>query len=226
MSTEEIALINAEYLAVISLHGEVKELIIACEKIEPNQNANISAIAELRSTLDHIMRTHSVLYGIEDDQSIVEQTGMDAFHYCKSNLDKALGHLYRAGYDAYDIMSISLSGKIRQLLTGRSKEALYHVIPDYLSILDQIENAEKMIISAKVQKDVQGSEVEQKQFSEYSTANTILDQILKKLELVMGRVIQYEEEKEHKKKGEMRFHVILVIVILLLGMLIDHYIIK
>ncbi|MEI7834207.1 MAG: hypothetical protein WCJ56_13545 [bacterium] len=224
MDSEERAEIDESYRGVIRLHSEVKGLIIACEKIERNQNANISAIAELRSAFDHVMRTHAVIFGIETEESISTQTNMTAYDYCKSNIDKALGHLYRAGYDAYDIISISLSEKIRNILEGRSSEALFHVIPEFAAMTNMIENAEALIISAKVQKDVQAVDIEQAQFLNYATANTTLERIYRQLVTAMPQVLSYEEEQGKKQKKEQRraliINIIIAIATLVIGVVI------
>jgi hypothetical protein len=51
--------------------------------------------------------------------------------YAVINLDKAFGHVYRAGYDLLDFISIVLRKKIRNELESISSEALATIFPEY-----------------------------------------------------------------------------------------------
>ncbi|MBN1574255.1 MAG: hypothetical protein JW984_13740 [Deltaproteobacteria bacterium] len=105
---------------------EIKGLVIAAEKFDIKQNLSITAISELRSAFDHLMRADSAKYGIYSEEEIFEESGLGIVEYYKTNLDKALAHLFRAGYDAYDIIAIGLIDQIDSMLNEISpKTCIY-----------------------------------------------------------------------------------------------------
>jgi hypothetical protein len=96
------------YKDLIKFYFEVKELIATAEREEEQQRISISAISELRSAFDHVARAHSVLCNVVPQEVIQKTTNFNADDYCRKNYSKAYAHLYRAGYDAYDCIAISL----------------------------------------------------------------------------------------------------------------------
>ena len=83
----------------------VKELIIKAENLEKEKRLPINAINELRNALDHIMRVLAKEFKVYDGNVNIQQ-----------NLIEALEHIYRAGYDACDVIAITLLEEIENLL--------------------------------------------------------------------------------------------------------------
>ncbi len=209
------------YKDIIKFYTEVKELVAAAEREDIQQRLSISAIAELRSALDHIMRSHSVEYGITSDDEIKNTTGLDPQEYCRKNYDKAYGHLYRAGYDAYDCISISMIDRIEYIFSSVSREALHTIIPGVTtSTINPYLGAKELFTSAKVRKDVESREQEQKQFETYEKAIKQLYNVRKTLNDHEENMISYDKEKKWSVIKQRIFVVIVAAIFCTLGVII------
>ncbi len=91
----------------------------------------------------------------------------DNKEYILENLDKAIGHMYRATYDIFDWLSINLRSQIIEEMKPYSAEIIEKVIPqyytDYRSKIDQItekisELRQKKDVSNKKEKTLPGHE--------------------------------------------------------------------
>jgi hypothetical protein len=182
------------YKNFIKFYFEIKELIAAAEREDGEQRISISAIAELRSALDHIMRAHNVEHELISEDEISKSSGLTPKVYCKKNYEKAYAHLYRAGYDAYDCIAIGIIDEIDKLLDSVSKHALYTVIPGATdTIINPYREAKKLFTSAKIKKDVESHNQERKQFEQYESANGQLCDILDMLNGHARTLIEFDK---------------------------------
>ncbi|MHB0939702.1 MAG: hypothetical protein ACYDCO_27705 [Armatimonadota bacterium] len=210
-STQSVSpdlLVRGEYKKILEFYPRIKRLVCLCEKVDPEQRANLSPIAELRSALDHIMRAHSRLYGItvqfddEPGESVTEED-TDRYEYCRKHLDKARGHLYRAGYDAYDVISMALLDDIYAMEQSVSKQAFFTVIKEGPELLKKADEAKEWFTSAKAGRDVESSSAEQGvQFAEYEKANTQLAEIRDTIRGYMRLLTEYDREKTRRDRRE------------------------
>jgi hypothetical protein len=217
-----------DYNSFIKFYFEVKELIAAAEREDLAQRLSVSAISELRSALDHLMRTHSVERGLKSEEEIKADSGLSAAIYCTKNYEKAYGHLYRAGYDAYDCIAISMIDRIDRIINSVSRQAIYNVIPNAAdSIIGPYRKARSLFTEAKVQKDVESHEQERKQFLIYEQANKELCDIKDRLINYEPQMIDYDEEEKKKAKKvtlKQRLFVVTVAAIFcVIGYLIKRY---
>lgn len=104
----------SEMLDLSSLYKTVKHLVLLSEYYNNDQKIVLSTINELRNTLDHIMRA---LY------SNVKIN--------KEELYKAKGHLYRAAFDACEVIAIDRLDYINNFKNSVSFSTLYKVYPQY-----------------------------------------------------------------------------------------------
>ena len=212
-----------DYKNLIKFYFDIKELITAAEREDGEQRLSISAITEVRSAFDHIMRAHNVEYQLISEEEIKETTGLNSGDYCRKNYEKAYAHLYRAGYDAYDCIAISMIDRINYLLKTVSRQALHAVIPNVTSsIIKPYKEAKDLFTKAKVQKDVESHDQEKKQFEEYEQANKQLFDIKSILEDHETQLIDYDKELNQKTWLQRLFVVAVAIVAFILG----HFIIK
>ena len=89
---------------IVRVHNATKSLLIKAEEIDPSHQFFYPPIIQQRDALDHIMR--AALAWI-DPETIKNNSGnlKDPSEYSKRQLDKALGHVYRAFFDAADWVS-------------------------------------------------------------------------------------------------------------------------
>lgn len=95
------------------LYIEVKEAIILAENFDPSSEVYLSPLNELRNTLDHILR--SLIYADKMD----------------NELDEAKEHLYRAGYDAYEVLAINVGAEIIKTVERYEADVISTVFPTY-----------------------------------------------------------------------------------------------
>jgi len=216
--------VEVAYKNLIAFYFEVKELIAAAEREDGKQRISISAIAELRSTLDHIMRAQSVEYGLVSEEEIRANSGLDGKTYRRKNYDKAYAHLYRSGYDAYDCISISLMDRIKNILNGISRQALYSVLPEAArSVATPYNEAKNLFTFAKVTKDVESHDQEKKQYQMYEQANKQLCDILDLLTKNESHMIEYDKELKKNTFKQRLFVVMVSSITFIVGFVIRTY---
>ena len=109
-----------------SIHSKAKEYFIWAEEYDEDLNTYIQPIKEHKDALDHIVRAYSKISS--DAISSSDEK------YVTDNLDKALGHIYRAFYDCSDILSIVLRKKISNELKRFDYNELVNVWDEYPKI--------------------------------------------------------------------------------------------
>jgi len=174
-------------------HDDVRQLVIAAERTDPEQRLSIVSVIELRSAFEHIMRVHGIMEGVVPEETI-EKTSLSLYDYCHKNLDKAFAHLCRAAYDAYDVIGIAVAERIHELMRSVDRNALYAVEPlGFAPIRKKFNAALDRITEAKTRKDVGSSDLEKEQFSLYEEAIVDLLSIESVLEEKRGIFELYEK---------------------------------
>lgn len=180
-SPGEAAELLSLYKRFVSLYRTVKSHVIASEKCDREGRLSLPAINEFRNALDHDMRVRGVT--ILRDLSGPDRADIAPFEYCKQNISKAIGHIYRAGYDALDVISFSLLDEIGRLCDSVSQTTLVAVIPGYGSVIrSRLQDATKMCNAAKANKDVESDNVAEQHFRSYEQAIETLSEVKHTLE--------------------------------------------
>jgi len=126
---------------------KTKELVSKAEEIDYNSGANIQINKEFRDALSHLIR---VLGDILLTKGKKKKKEPD---YYAANIDKAIGHIYRAGYDAIDGIAISLRENIN-LISRFSSSVITHVIPNYAEKIAKLDSFHESLIRHKENKDI------------------------------------------------------------------------
>lgn len=136
MIDDTTALEFTEELRLLShLYKEVKKIVLLAETINKESAVLLTAVNELRNAFDHIMRCY-----------------LDESDY-KRHIDKAKGHLYRAGFDAYELMAIDIFMQIKELLKDRNASAVAVLFPKYYEeLLPKMYSLEKDLMDARSSK--------------------------------------------------------------------------
>jgi len=136
---------------ICELYFVVKEVIIYFEEINPEQKSDIQPINELRNAFDHLMRVVAVWLNIKERD--------EPNNYILTHLDKSFGHVYRAGYDTVDFLTLTLKELIHSELTDYSTRTIGEVIPNYYSeIRPSICELNDEITKYRSEKDVANSD--------------------------------------------------------------------
>jgi hypothetical protein len=186
------------------LYTQAKGLILYSEEIDPTARSNIQVIKELRDAFDHLMRV--VAASLCDART----SGANAPDYCYKNIDKAIGHVYRAAFDALDGTVLSLRQKIVEVLEGYPQAVIKEVMPDYWEFRKKLELLTKNIASHRAAKDVAGdlgetlslyvSDIEEIKglYSRINSCGETLDECL----------AAYEKERKAEHKKDLKVHVL------------------
>jgi len=173
-----------KFFELFDLYEEVKKIVFLAEYENKEQKYIISSVNELRNSLDHIMRT----FGSPENLEI--------------NFDKAKGHLYRAGYDAYEIIAISKLAAIKEIKEQFKFEAITRGYPDYFNkIIPVISETKKQLVSARANKKIDNGldvKTEKKHFSKFEKITTELIKIVDDLDLHIDGIIEAQQEIRKK----------------------------
>ena len=129
------------------LYFRVKRLILFAEETTPEYKDYLQPPFELNRAFDHLNRALSVEQGIK----VVDNSE----EYIEDNLNKTLGHLYRAFFDVADWVAMNLREAVQTEYAGFSHECIQSVIPDYYKDLrPAVDKACKEIAAVRDGKDV------------------------------------------------------------------------
>lgn len=222
LSTDEQARLLGEYKKLVDFYQKtVKEIVLTSERSNQDQKLSIPAIVEIRSAFDHIARSHAAMYGLTPEEDLKKLTGLSLYEYCRKNLDKAHGHLYRAAYDAYDVIAVALALKNGRLLDSVSNKALFAVIPNaHEKIMRPYSDAMAIVTKEKTKKDVISREEEQSQFDQYEKAVNMLKDINDSIIEKMPSLTAYDDEDGKKDKNNTRFTILVALLSILVTILL------
>jgi len=167
---------------LVDLYKDVKSYVIQSEKLSEGRRTSTPALNELRHAFDHWMRVEAVW---RHGRPVPEGAEPDGAKYCEKNLRKTIGHVYRAGYDALDIMALHKLRQVDVYQTSFRLSARLQVITDYAErVRMPLEKAVATCNKAKLGKDVESERVEEHVgfFRMYHEAIEDLDAVLKVLE--------------------------------------------
>ncbi len=130
------------------IHRRTKEYFILAEEYNENLETFIQPIKEHKDALEHIVRATSKCLNSNENCS------EDDFEYIKANLDKALGHIYRAFYDCSDILSIVLRKKISEGLKPFTYEEIVEAWTGYSQIRERLIKIPSQFQELRIKKDI------------------------------------------------------------------------
>lgn len=211
LTEEQVKELREQAKRVTVLYPRVKAQIIASEKRDKENRLSIPAINELRNAFDHLMRVQSVID--LNDTSGPERAKIDPFEYCKINIDKALGHVYRAGYDALDVLSLRLLDDINHNINGYQMSTLVSVFNDFSSEVQvPLDKTIDLCDEAKNEKDVESIEAQYTTYNKYEEAIEKLKEIEKKF-IAKQKALQSFDAEQNKKYRTQRNYAIAALVV-------------
>ena len=219
-SLEQETNLRERWKNVILLYLQVKPYVIASEKAVASlsdgldgggrERLSVTAINELRNALDHAARAQAVWQGW---LPVPEKAGLDPFDYCSTNIDKAKGHVYRAGYDALDIVTTARSEEIRKIVDGLRMSTLVTVFHNYAADIRQpINQAIKLCDDAKASKDVESDKMGQQYYVMYKDALSLLENVLNRLTTHLPELTSVDTEKRHEYKRQRNIAIVLAVL--------------
>jgi len=181
---------------ITKLSRKVKKLVIDAEEWN-NKKAYAPTLLEIRNSQDHLMRFFAFKFGLRTDVP-------DS--YPQDNLLKVKAHLYRAGYDSLDYLSVGITKNILKNLEPFSNDAIVAIIPEYYSrILPDLDNISRTIAEIRASKDM---DTKSDDFDRHIEAIEKLRLhnvgILGKMKSLIEFEARVKEQQEEERKAESR----------------------
>ena len=117
---------------LVQVHNYAKGFLLKAEEIDPKHQFYFPPLIQQRDELDHIMRAaFAIVFEDEYKRDLAEDSKLSPAKYAGRQLDKALGHAYRALFDAGDWLGIIYRERIRELMAAYSAETVVAVFPSF-----------------------------------------------------------------------------------------------
>lgn len=127
-------------------YAHVKGLILKAEELDVQFRSNIITIKEMRDAGDHVMRFLA--------DSVSEGDIYKGEEYQLQQIEKARGHVFRAGYDALDGIVVSYRIRLADAMTKISNEAIAEIFPAYYEKFPQFEEVCLQVAVHRQDKDI------------------------------------------------------------------------
>ena len=129
------------------LYIRVKAMYIYAEETTAQFQDFLQPVFEINRGFDHLNRVKAVDLGI----TVVDKSE----EYVVDNLNKAIGHFYRAFFDIVDWLSMNLRESVTEEFKDFSHTCIGKVMPEYYrEIRPEIEEVSKEIARIRAKKDV------------------------------------------------------------------------
>ena len=205
MDDVKVVISDKDWRDITDFYFQVKALVAFTEISNREQNLCLSAITELRSALDHLMRVKHVLIFEGQQAEIPSIIGDDPrpripenheawAGYCRSNFLKTKGHLYRAAFDALDALVQANILEYWELRAPFDFDDICSVLPDFPNSDARIEQAKRMVVQCKMFKDIESEDSLEEIESKIQHNGEVIEKYLLAHKLIMG--VQ-SEIKEH-----------------------------
>lgn len=172
-----------ELQELFSLYKVVKEIVLLAEYSNDNRSYIVSSVNELRNAFDHVMKS------LQNDINFKEE------------FKKAKGHLYRAGFDAYEIIALNRLAEIEKIKSSYSYTAIIGGYPDYQKKLTPlVKRTKKKLAEVRGNKLVIVVEDEKSYFEDYEKIVTELMEACDDLNLHVDGINE-AYQAELKKSG-------------------------
>jgi len=185
---------NIIWSKIVLVYKYTKEYTLKAEELNIDKNAFLPSFSELRSAFDHVART-------KNRELECKTLSEEDEKYINDNLEKALGHVYRAFFDTADWLATVLKSKTTEIINRYSSNTVRKVIPGYYSETEpKFEEWSLKIAGYRNNKDI--SSIVIGEIEQYSS---IVEQLL---EFYIGlqkcipslEKIHIEERKKEKRK--------------------------
>lgn len=173
--TEREQLICKKLTELSEIYKSVKHIFLLVEYYNGKKGIVVSSINELRSAFDHVMRamTKENSVGLEDE------------------IDSARKHLFRAAYDACEVIILDRLDYIESLKRMVSFKSISEIYPEYVTeVLPFAAQLKKEIVDVRQVDDLE------ERVKEYEDKITRIIDYSEKLELYMPAADKLKEEEE------------------------------
>lgn len=157
---EMFSLLRDSWIQLGQAHQMTKEIFILSEELSIGLSEFIQPIKEHRDAYEHIMRVQTKLYSLDSFTN-------DDKTYIFTNVQKALGHEYRAFFDSADFICITVRNEISKYLKPFELFQIIEFWPNYPEAKKKIVSASENIAKIRTKKDVGDESMMGAQIEEY-----------------------------------------------------------
>lgn len=189
--------IDKNWKKITTLYLNLKQVILFGEEFGNDFNTLLQPVMEQKHALDHIIRAEAVRNG--------QSKKKDEEKYILSQLEKAIGHLYRAFFDAADWSGMLIRDKVVDILEEYPSHCIDKVIPKYYpEFRPKIESNTEKIAELRGGKDVEkgGDDL----LSEVEKYKNVLDELYSIYKEISSKISSLQDyySKERKKLKQER----------------------
>jgi hypothetical protein len=202
---------------IIETYQRAKELYLLAEEVGNKLRSWVPPLLQFRDCLEHIVRAEAVHYGLKEETDP---------SYVENNLDKALGHVYRAFFDTADWCAVIVRAEIEQELTGYSNEAIEACLPTYYSaIRPETTRFSEQIAKIRETKDVCSGSNSQL-VEEYAGLVRKMISYRSQIGAARPALEQFRQKERQTDSSQRRFQWLLLVVGTILGAILGYLLAK
>ena len=153
---------------ICKIYFLTKHYLLLSEELSEDFDTFLQPLKEHRDAFDHIAR----VYGYD----MLDKKVDDVEKYREENMNKAVGHTYRAFFDTADWLSYICRKKIRDLLSQYTREQILNKYEKYEEVKIILNRIPKEIAQIRKSKDL--SDDETVLIEEVDQYSIVLDQLL------------------------------------------------
>ncbi len=181
---------------IVTVHNFTKMLLLKAEEVDPEHEFYYPPLIQQRDTLDHIVRAAFGILYPEKLPPDKEGNAQVPEKYARKQMDKSLGHAYRALFDSADWVSLRYRERIRETMGNYSRQTIRSVLPDYGGVIEpRIEEISLEIAELRKNKDIGN---EGKMIREVERYKGLIDE----LEKYWEQLRQVRPELESREPGD------------------------
>jgi len=207
-----------DFKEISVLYKEIKQIVLLAENVNDKKEVILSSINEMRNAFDHLMRCY--------DEENIEK--------CNKQIEKSKGHLFRAGYDAYELLAIETIKNIKLNFKNYTPDIILQVFPNYYNeIVFLIDDFEKNLAKVRGNKKIgydfydEDGEINSKKIEEaFNNYENIVTKLLDLKDDITKKIPALEKAKKEMKKTKFKEIIIASIVSAIFGAIISLIITK
>ena len=179
-----------KWTRLVEIHNHAKSVFLCAEEFDPGFLDFVQPVMELRNGFEHIIRAKAAELGVNGES---DAKGPD---YIPKSLDKAIGHEYRAFFDAADWFSVCIRDRITNTLDQYSHEHIAAVLPDYYTKLrPQIDQTSRDIAAIRGSKDI---DKDKDLLAEVANYRAAIDRLLGAYEQIEKSIPALVDARQHR----------------------------
>lgn len=211
---------RAQLEKTCALFFRVKDLIIRAEESDPNGFTFAQPSLEIKAATDHIIRALSFQYGFPFASDKAEPD------YTSKQLDKAIGHLYRAYFDTAEWIVMNLRDPIRDKLKDFSNPTILAVLPDYYTtVYPDISRIENDISALRSEKDI-GQNNSDHLFDRYEKISQKLMELKGRMNIAIPAMVEHDKKAKTDTQKNRLFELVKIAVAAIVSFIAGHYLRK